>query len=60
MPGWIIRPPNQIIQGDIEEIGEGDELFISRVTPIFVSLIHNRRHANGGIHRFLRQTTVSP
>lgn len=25
MPGWIIRPADEVVQGNIEEVGKGDE-----------------------------------
>lgn len=43
-----IRATDEVVEGDVVEVGEGDEDRRSRfITTIFVELIHCRRNASG-------------
>ena len=41
-PLWVIRPPAKVVEGDVEEVREGDEIVEDRGTiAVFISLVAN-------------------
>lgn len=56
MPGWIIRPADEVVQGNIEEVGKTDEDRKRRLLlPLFIVLIAAKGQANAGGNIFLQQ-----
>lgn len=56
MPGGIVGAADQIVQGNIEEVGKTDEDRKRRLLlPLFIVLIAAKGQANAGGNIFLQQ-----
>ena len=54
MPGGIIRAADQVVQGDVEIVRQGDEIRECRLSrSVFVSLICHWSHSDSFSYGFL-------
>ena len=56
--GGIIGAAAEVVQGDVEEVSQGEKVLERRFTvTVFVALITKGRHSNRFIHLFLSEVT---
>ena len=54
-PFWIVGPPDQVVEGHVKKVGQGNELIEGRLAlPHLVPLVHDEGTAETVRHFLLR------